>query len=425
MFESLFLAVNLASYYGKRLVLTYATVHLRKNTTLPAICNHELKTFEVYGMGRVGDPDSVISKLLSVYLNLSRRYNMTIPGKVARKMSGERLLRNRIGFWGHGEKKGLPKMLGLNEPVNWKHVLRNPIQINLTPEQEERGRKGLRELGIPDGKPFVCLYVRDNGFVKKHSIINIAKFYASDIHTYARAVKTVMDDGYHVIRMGDSTAVPIDIGGDFINYAHCPHQTDLMDLYLYRHCEFMMSTGGGARFASIFYNRPTIVTNWIAINMSGYCIGQQDMFIVKHIFSAEKKRLLSLREQLELIDVDTDRWCHFYPDRYIYVDNTEQEIDQVIKEWLEANRNPRFNWNHQLQEEYHHLKIKHARKKSKKYRKQTGKIYSTDKYLHFRPKIGNEFIENCWEYGPYLKSLTEQFLGRHKDTDIQYSSYYD
>ena len=409
MFESLFLAVNLACHYNKELILTYSNVHLKEKTDLPAICNHELKTFLVDGVGIIGNPVSTISKLLSLYISFSRKYHKTLWGKVARKLSGEKLLRPKIGFWGHKDEKGLQQLLGLNRPVSWKSVLKSPVEINLTLEQDKRGRKALLRLGIPEGKLFVCLYVRDAAFVKKYSTRMIFKHYTADIRTYRKAIKTISDKGFYVIRMGDPSAVSISDDGHFIDYVHTSHYSKLLDLYLYRHCTVMVCSGGGPRFASIFYSRDTIVTNWAHIHLCGYCIGKNDVFITKHVYSIHQDRFLCLREQLELIDTVTDNWGFFDPNEFILVDNDEDEINQVIVEWYDRHVEGADNRDDNLQKAFHDLRQKHTRIKFDNDKRTTGRESGYKKYFHFRPRIGNQFLEDCWEYGDYLENMTQEF----------------
>ena len=422
MFESLFLAANLAFYYRRKLILSYSTVHLRENTHLPAICNHELKTFLVKEYGYVGEPDSFISKLLSQYINISRKYRMTLSGKIVRRLSGEKLLKPKIGFPGHSSDKELQKMLGLKRPVNWENVLKKPVQIDLTPEQDERGKQAYKELEIPDDKPYVCLYVRDLGFIKSHAKRKIFQFYSADIKTYEKCIDFISRKGFYIIRMGDPSAEPVNTGAKLIDYVHTPYYSELLDLYLYRYCEVMVSTGGGVRMAAIFYNKDTIVTNWTQIHISGYC-RNTDLLILKHVFSVKHERLLSLREQLELIDVETDRWGFFNPDKYIYLDNTEEELFEIVNDWYLSREDTYFDWNDQLQKEYHDLRIKHIRRRFDAFAANSDTESGHEKYCHFRPKIGRRFLENCWDYGSYLEKLTAQFHDQYKDSSLPYLPY--
>lgn len=413
MFQSLFWAVNISVYYNKKLILTYSDVHIRKNTKLPAICNNELKIFYINGIGSIGKPISTISKILTIYINFSRKYFDTLIGRILNKISRKKILKKKIGFYGHKDDNDLRKLLSINEPINWEYIFNHPVQIDLTPEQVIRGKREFNKLGIPDGKKFVCIYVRDSGFTKEHSQLKLFKYFTANIYTYQKAIKTIMDKGYYVVRTGDRTEKPLKDHHHFIDYVHSPYFSDILDLYLYRKCEFLMSTGGGGRCAGTFYNKNTLVTNWTPIHTSGNCTGKNDTFITKHVFSIEKNRLLSLKEQLILIDTETNHWGFLPDDKYMYVDNSEDELNQMIKEWFKFKENSNYDWNNSLQEEYHNLRQKHTRRKFEKIKRMRGFESNFEKYFHLKPKVCKPFLEKCWEFGDYLNDLTIQFKRTH------------
>lgn len=430
MFESLFWALNLAKFYNLKLILTYPNVHFDCRYNYPAFLNQELKSFVCENVEIVGDYHSCISKLITFWINFSRRLRNlffpyiypevpitsrinfsrslrnVLPKKVRTKIKiQDKIFPNWIGFSGLGRGKDLQKQLKLNQPVYWEGVLKNPVQVNLNSEQEERAKPNLEKLGMQEGQSFVCLYVRDAGFEKLRSSggFNIAN---ADIKRFIKAVLTMIERGYYIVRMGDPTMVPLEIHEKFIDYVHTPVYSELMDLYLYRYCTSWLGTQGGGRLAPLFYNRPSVLVNVVELPLSGYC-SKSDIFICKHIFSIEEGRFLSLREQLErLHELPPD---NFNSEKYILSENTPEEINQVVLEWYEAFDNPDFDWNMPLQEKYHDLRQERTKDIFFDPVRNEWKNITVEQYQHLRPRLGKEFLENCWEYGDYLKKLTRKF----------------
>lgn len=407
MFISLFEILHLARYYNRKIILTYSDVHWDLRYNYPALLNRELIYFKCDEVEVAAGYNSWISKVLTLWLNISHRVINTFFGKVLLKLKiQDKIAPIRIGYSGLENAEKVQRLLNLPEPVNWQEVFRNPIQVDLAEEQEEKAKPILEKLGIKNKESFVCLYVRDPGFDKLKKGACGSKLANADIEHFKKAVLSIIGKGYHVIRVGDPRMSPIEIHEKFIDYVHTPYYSELMDLYFYRHCSFWVGTMSGGRDAPLFYNRPCVVVNAVELPYSGVCINKDDAHIRKHIFSVRDKRFISLKEQLERLDELPPAKYDY--GKYLHVENTPDEINQVVLEWYEGGRNPDFDWNLPLQEEFYNLK----KKRIKEIYINSGLIKSfaeVGRYQHLQPRMGKRFLENCWEYGPYLEQLTEQY----------------
>jgi len=312
-----------------------------------------------------------------------------------------------MGYSGLGSGSDFQKEINSNKPIPWESIYQNPVQINLTSKQIERALPIVGKLGIPNGQPFICLYVRDAGFEKLRTTENVG-FANANIKSFVKAALTLIEKGYKVVRVGDPTMVPIEVDNKgFVDYVHTPHYSELADLYLYRHCAFWLGTMGGGSYAAPFYNRSSVMVNVVELPYCGCLIGKYDIFIPKHIYSVDDGRFLSLREQLQILrklPPSTRR-----VEKYIHVENTEDEIGQVVKEKLESITNANFDWNRSLQSEYHQLRQKATREIFYNNDKKEWCSFTIERYQHVRPKVGKKFLEDCWEYSGYLKALSNQY----------------
>ena len=220
----------------------------------------------------------------------------------------------------------------------------------------------------------------------------------------------IIKKGYYVLRMGDPLMRPINIHDNFIDYVHTPQYSNLLDLYIYRHCSFWIGSPGGARCAAVFYKIPSVVVNVTALAMpiSSVCLNREDVIIFKHIFSVCECRLLSLKEQLQRVrEIVAD--INSKSGNYVLIENSPEEISQAFLEWHEDRTTQSFDWNSCLQEEYHDLRQRSCRDAYFNFNKNEWDETYIEQFYHLRPRLGKQFLENCFEYGEYLSRLTQQY----------------
>ena len=133
--------------------------------------------------------------------------------------------------------------------------------ISFSAEESEEGRKRLIEIGVNPDKPYVCLVVRDGGhYASKgdiesagHDIVNF------DIDTFSPSVEFLAKEGFQVVRMGSGTEKPFSISPTgVINYAHSPHRSEFLDVYIAGTCSFAISTQTGPDAVCMVFRRPVL-----------------------------------------------------------------------------------------------------------------------------------------------------------------------
>lgn len=142
------------------------------------------------------------------------------------------------------------------------------IQGNMPflPEEDAQAQAWLRQQGWQDGEPFVCLLVRDSAFKaekdhqKEYTIRN------SDILTYGQAAEWLAAQGVWVLRMGKKMDRPVPTTHPrIVDYAFHPEKSDLLDIWLFAHCDLCITTGSGPDLLSNFYGHPVLLINYVPI----------------------------------------------------------------------------------------------------------------------------------------------------------------
>ena len=140
--------------------------------------------------------------------------------------------------------------------------------LSFTGDEEARGWRELRALGLTEGDRFVCLHIRDGAYLRTtltgrdwayHDYRN------PDPSTYVPVVHRLIARGFVVVRMGrvTDTALPINDPA-FIDYANWGGRNDLLDLMLYSHAALAIAgSASGIDQMAFAFGTPTVVTNLI------------------------------------------------------------------------------------------------------------------------------------------------------------------
>jgi putative glycosyltransferase (TIGR04372 family) len=210
-----------------------------------------------------------------------------------------------------------------------------PTQICFTSDEEKFGKKELFKLGVPPGKPFVCLIVRDSRYLDPMQIgvSDIKNNYRnSNIENYYLAAENLAKMGYYVLRMGANVNKPFtSLNPMIIDYATNGSRTDFMDVYLGANCEFCISTGTGFDALPMIFRRPIVFVNYTPIEY--FLTSRKELIsIPRHHFSFNLNRRLSFSEILKNgfgTFLDASLFEKFGIE---LVENSPEEISDVVVE---------------------------------------------------------------------------------------------
>lgn len=213
----------------------------------------------------------------------------------------------------------------------WENEGRAPL-LKLSNSHYERGWDCLEQLGVPRETWFVCLHVREPGYLKEGD--NSHNTYRdADINTYLLAVKTIVENGGWVIRMGDPTMKPLPPMEHVIDYVHSDVRSDWMDIFCCAECRFFLGTTSGLFLVSFVFGVPCALANFTPMVERPW--SGKDIFIPKLYWSKTKDRYFTFEEAL----APQIRNC--YDGRKIessgiqLVDNTPEEINDMVVEMLD------------------------------------------------------------------------------------------
>ncbi len=140
-----------------------------------------------------------------------------------------------------------------------------PNQIDIKEQQKIYCKKKLKEFGLDETEKLVCLHVRDGNFrndENRKNYFNNGNYRNSDINNYIESINFLINQGYYVIRMGDSSSKKINFNHKkFLDYSKSDMKEDIMDFYLIKKCAFYIGTQSGILDTAHMFNKPVFTTN--------------------------------------------------------------------------------------------------------------------------------------------------------------------
>jgi len=338
--EEMFLGLLKAKRENKKVLFLYPKFLWPKRRlfsifTLPSVANQEL--LHVQSLHTISN-ETIVVRLAAFVLGLT----FTIVQILNRCFAKLRLILPKIPEIGLFDPRHSVLAIGRTalwkpdgvdhfswkvvEKQNWRQQFREYTPPWLR-EDKHRSAEQLRvQMGIPLTDWFVCLHVRESGY-HQYSQENRN----ASIQNYIEGIKAITAAGGWVVRMGDPTMTPLQPMERVVDYPHLRYKSELMDLYLISQCRFFVGTNSGPSDVAILFKKPTIfvdVTDWTI----SFPLQHTDLGITKHIFSQSRSRYLSLKEILET--PSGYQTFAYSPDEYTLVDNTSDEIRDIIVEYL-------------------------------------------------------------------------------------------
>ena len=207
-----------------------------------------------------------------------------------------------IGMHKH-DKNLLPKVPWLNRDI-YGAINNSPSIHNFSEYQENKGREFLASLNINSEDKFVCLYVRDEAYLKKEFRTNdwsYHNFRNHDIDNFYMCADQLTKRGYHVIRMGSVVEKKFDNKGNkmIFDYGSSNCRSDFLDIYLLAKCNLCISTSGGLDNVSLIFKVPVLLIGVLPIgDIQSYY--KNVMVTSRTIYSKKLNRNLTLSEIFQL-----------------------------------------------------------------------------------------------------------------------------
>jgi len=238
----------------------------------------------------------------------------------------------------------LPGWEAYEIPENTQHdrdvhnlFIRYPPHLQFTSAEEKKGATELKNLGIIEGKSFVCLLVRDSAYLDKEfpGDWSYHNFRDANIDNYILAVEELVRRGYFVIRMGVIVNKPLKVDHpQVIDYAWKGLRSEFMDIYLGAKCEFSISTSAGWDTIPYVFRRPIVFTNMVPLNY--FCTFEKKTLIISKKYRDSKThRDLTLKEIFNRGFGSLLSTSDYVDKKIELIENTPEEIRDIVVEMIE------------------------------------------------------------------------------------------
>lgn len=239
--------------------------------------------------------------------------------------------------------------------------------LEFTPQEHERGRALLREMGIEDGDWFVCFQNRDSSYHEQRVGLDVTDHLDTDIRTFLEAAETIADKGGFAIRIGSAVSAPLPEGLNprIIDYA-TRHRSDFGDIYLLGNCRFFLASSTGTSLVPMLFGKPVAMTNLVPMVPGPF--RRDSLFIPKLLKDRKTGTLVTFEAYFELIgtaaryNYSNHIWYEtatFENERLTLVNNDSSEIADLCRDMFDSldGRKPPKEAS-DLQDVYggHHLK---------------------------------------------------------------------
>ena len=218
--------------------------------------------------------------------------------------------------------------------------------LNFTDDEETKGKKILTEFGIPEGAKFVCLIVRDSGYLDRHKKYNLRdwnyhNYRDGDIDKYVLTAEELARRGYYVFRMGINVLKPLKSSNPkVIDYANLKIRSDFMDIYLGAKCHFSISTAEGFDEIPIIFRKPIAYTGAVPIAMLE-THNKESIILTKHHINKRNQKELTVSEIFSsnvAVSFNTNK---FKKNEVELEENSPEEIRDIV---IEMDERLNGNW---------------------------------------------------------------------------------
>jgi len=258
-----------------------------------------------------------------------------------KRMWGRILLISPIAKWPYILAGILPGFSAHVVPVAWKHrdvrglQARTPAHLSFTAGEEQRGQAALRELGIPEGAPYICFFARDSAYMDVHlpsrGTGGGSGFRDCSINSYVPAAEELTRRGYFALRMGAIVKEALQTANPMILDYATKHRTDFLDIYLASKCRFFLGDPAGYICVPDLFRRPLAIVNFIPLEYL-FSWDPNSLSIFKKLWLRKERRFMTIREILEPWACSITKDWEYEQAGIEVVDNTPEEVAAVAVE---------------------------------------------------------------------------------------------
>ena len=183
-------------------------------------------------------------------------------------------------------------------------------------------------------RPFICFTNRDDEYVDKSVDKNFYDYKNFVFSKFDQSINSLINKKYDIIRVTKSTSS--DYKNSSKNYFFLDkNRTDFSDIFFLTQSQYNIhGSYNGITNISAIFRKKSLYLNFTPFDLKAIStISKGSIFIPKKIYSEDKKKFLKFREIANL-DYDIHYDGNFFKNNGLkVVDNTEEEIFDVINEF--------------------------------------------------------------------------------------------
>ena len=255
-----------------------------------------------------------------------------------------------------------------NEVTHTDLTLLDNFEPNLKMSQEDENTalSALKEIGISQNDKIVCLCVRDSEYLRltfPETNWNEHNHRDSKISAYVGAAELLANKGYKVLRMGSIVGDKLESNSpSVIDYANSAVRSDMLDVYLFSHAKFIITTSTGMDFLGALFRIPIGVVNIVSSfsifkgellrsyqpkeiidTASGQLVGLEELIERGYQKAYNQSDVLSMT--VEFIDNSPDDLCNFFSElEYLVQNDVATQYSANVLNILEKHKIINNNW---------------------------------------------------------------------------------
>ncbi len=250
-----------------------------------------------------------------------------VRSRLKRSLGGIREGRSALSWSSWSSRSG--------EGYNRRRLLAEPVPTRLTGRAERRALELAAGVGLDPESRMVTVHVRERGYKLGAEMQDRRPDRWDDsvrnarIETHFPAIDLLVEAGYTVVRIGDSTMTPVERHGVF-DLATSPARDPLLELWCTFRSRFLLCAESGPLGTSYLTNTPLLTVN--ATDPIGtFPVRADGIYLLKTILDRRTGRRLTPSEL-----VSEDRLGHLRnPERNRFVENTSDQILDAVREMLD------------------------------------------------------------------------------------------
>ena len=194
-----------------------------------------------------------------------------------------------------------------------------------------KGEAWMRQTGLDPSTPTVLLHVRDIGY---RPDLSHHGHRCADVCNYRSAILVLVENGYQVVRIGDSSNKPLeDYPASVIDLPFHPLYDKFLDVYFAATCVFAVNQSSGPSQLIRGFEKPTLMVNRVVdwdIN------APPEVLLFKHYICKSTSRRLTYNQILERGLGELTMDDEFEKAGVLLEENSSDELKMALEEFIET-----------------------------------------------------------------------------------------